>query len=299
MMRKKLLTVSLVLSAFAFGATADAGEKPPISGKAPPKVPPKQEAAKPAATGPFDLSKLDPVDSATTKAIAALAERCLASEFSREGPSAQEVAKCNAAVASVGAQGKKGVSAILAVLNDPTYKLRTFGRQRLYGVLAKMEDEKTRDVVIEGLAKIASEKLSDHIAYAGEIDKTLRAMAGSGPAVAIPWEAKAAVRDSFAELADSAAAWRAFHKANEGKTRAQMTEEALKEARAGKKDDDPKKAYRAINALWQHAPKEALGAVKAYRKRSDLAKPTAEAFEWLESRIEFQINGWATPKAAS
>ncbi len=298
MMRKKLVALSLWFSALAFAGALQAGEKPPpIQGKTPPKAAPKKGAATPAAKGPFDLSRLGPVDPATTKAIAALADRCLASEFSREGPSAQEVALCNASVSAVSAQGKKGVSAILAVLGDESYKLRSFGRQRLYGVLAKLEDEKTRDVMIDGLAKIASEKLEGHVRYAPDIDRTLRAMAGGGPAAAIPWGAKGAVvHDKLAEVAETAAAWRAFHKANEGKTRAQVTQEVLVAARADKKSDDPKTAYRAINALWQHAPKEALGAVKAYRKRSDLAKDVDAAFDWLEARITNQIEGRAMVK---
>jgi hypothetical protein len=299
MMRKKLVALSLWFSTLAFAGGAQAGEKPsPIQGKTPPKVTPKKEVAAPAAKGPFDLSRLGPVDPATTKAIAALAERCLASELSREGPSAQEVAQCNASVSAVSAQGKKGVSAILAVLGDESYKLRSFGRQRLYGVLAKLEDEKTRDVMIDGLAKIASEKLESHVRYAPDIDRTLRAMAGGGPSVAIPWGSKAVVvHDELAKVAESAAAWRAFHKANEGKTRAQITREVLVAARADKQSDDPKTAYRAITALWQHAPKEALGAVKAYRKRADLAAEVDAAFDWLEFRIDSQIEGRALPKA--
>ena len=295
-MRNKL--IGLVLSSLVLSAasTAYTGEKPrPIQGRVSPKPPPKEQP-EPSPTEPFDLSKLDPVDPATTRAIAVFAERCKTSEFSREGPSADEVAKCNAAAASVGAQGKKGTSAILAALNDKNGKLGSFGRRRLYGVLAKIDDEPTRDVLVAGLAKIASEKLEAHTSYVGEIERTLRAMAGAGPAVAIPWEKPAVVRDWLVEVAEHAAAWRAFQTENKGKSRAQISQETLTAARVEKTSDDAKKAYRAIHSLSQHAPEEALGAVKAYRKRSDLPKAAAEAFQALESQINLQVERTAKPK---
>jgi len=294
-MRSTSVIFSVVLGGLLVALSAAADVKAPIAGKAPPaevEKPKQKQAAKtePAPEGeirPFDISGLGPIDPATDKAIGALDTTCRSSEFRREGPSQAEVAKCNVAIAKVATSGKKGASAIFASLNTLRHqKMRSFSRSRTFSLLGKLEDETVRDVLVTGLAKIASEKASAYVGDARLIDQTLREMAGSGPLTAIPWEEKT-VRDSWQSVAASAEAWRAFQKANAGKKRAEIVKEALALARADRKSDDAKKAYRAVEVLIQRAPKEALAAARQYQKRSDLPDAVRGAFASLESRCEW------------
>jgi hypothetical protein len=300
MKTRLLLAVALSASVICTAGSVVAGErsyeppKPnPFQKPRPPKPPVEivpRDTVK-ADTEPFDLSKLDPVDARATKAIEKVSVACRASEFSREGPLPTEAAKCKTAVNALAAQGPKAASAIIAVLNLQEYKgMRRFGYERLWNTLAKIDDEKVRNVVIDGYVKISDEKLSSHRWQAYLAEKAMFTLSGDGPPAEIPWTKSKVVRDFDTQLADSAAGWRAFKKASEGKTRKQLKQAALAAARKNKTSDDPKAAYRAAEVLRRFATLEALFAVRAYQKRKDLTSEVRGAFETLEERIGWDLD---------
>ena len=286
-MKRSLLV--LVASALVCWSAAAIADKPVnIKGKAPPADPPPARAKTTEAQRPFDYSGLGARDAAADKAVAKVKERCVADPMSREGPTPEEQARCNLAVAQLTGLGKKGAPSILAALDEARGYEGYYAVNRLFFALGKIDDKKVRGVVVEGFSTFAKEE-DDEASLIGEnVQLALEAMMGATPPVALPWE-PAVVTDHWEATRHAAAAWKGFAAENADKTRKQIAAEHVTRARKEKASDDPAKAYRAIEHLVARAPFEALKAAKAYASREGLDDDVASAFELLQSQAEWRI----------
>ncbi|NUO50885.1 MAG: hypothetical protein HOV80_18690, partial [Polyangiaceae bacterium] len=261
---------------------------PPVKGKAPPPASPPAQAKTAETTKPFDASKLGQRDATSDKEVARVNERCVSDPFSREGPSPAENAKCTAAVARLVARGKKAAPSILAALNEKNEDRSYYASNRLLFALGKVDDKKVRQAVADGFVAIAKAEMDDQTDIIYQIPDALEAMMGAAPEVDAPWKASS-VTDSWEEHRQTAARWKAFVAANEGKSRKQISQDRFAQARKDKADADAEKAYRAISFLVSRSPNEALKAAKAYQKRDDLDDDVASEFESLQSQAEMHI----------
>lgn len=285
---KRAFTALVGLLALAISGQARADGPPPVKGKAPPAETPPAQAKTVQTKKPFDASELGARDAAADKDVARVDERCMSDPMSREGPSPEEVAKCNAAVARLMARGKKGAPSIFAALNSLNSESSYYGTNRLLFALGKIDDKKVRNVVLAGFQKIAADELDENFMMVHHIPETLEAMLGAAPEAIVPWEYES-VTDHWEEQREVAARWKAFAGANADKSRLELAAERAKKARKEKADADPKKAYRAIKFLVSRSPSEALNAAKAYQKRKDLAEDVASEFESLQFEAEMVL----------
>lgn len=286
MNRSLLLLVSSAILCWSAAAFAD---KPvSIKGKAPPPEPAPEQAKKTEAQKPFDHSELGARDAAAEKAVAKVKERCVADPMSREGPTEEEQARCNLAVARLVGLGMKGAPSILAALDEADELDSYYAVNRLLFTLGKIDDKKLRRVVVDGFATIAKEESDAQVMLVYQLPETLEAMLGASPPVDVPWDT-AAVTDAWEENRRTAARWSAFLDENADKTRKQIAAAHLARARKEKADEDPIKAYRAIEHLVDRAPFEALRAAKGYLKRDGLDGDVEAGFESLMSEAEWRI----------
>lgn len=289
---KAATVIAAMSAALAWPAVTLAQDRPPsVKGEAPPSEAEKKKSAEAkakAAEGPFSLSGLGPVDPTTQKAIQKLDQACTASPMSREGMSAQEEARCNAAMAAVSARGGAGAAAILAALNDGKSERPYYARTQLFLALGKVQDPAVRSAVVGGLEKIAKDKLEDHNQDLWQIEDTLRTMFAGGPDPELPWDPAPTV-DEWEGAVRSSVAWRKIENASAGKTRFELFAARLVDARKRRVDADPKAAFRAIAYLVRHAPREGKSAAHAYAGRKDLTPEIKSAFEDLESEAEFKL----------
>jgi hypothetical protein len=285
---KTALTLAAGLLVATLSGRASADGAPPVKGKAPPPASAPAQAKTVEMTKPFDGSKLGSRDAASDKEVARVNERCVSDPFSREGPSPQENARCNLAVARLVARGKKAAPSILAALNEKSDDASYYASNRLLFALGKIDDKKVRKALVDGFVAIAKDEMEDQTDIVYQIPETLEAMMGAAPDTAAPWK-DASVTDAWQEHRQTAARWRSFVEANEGQSRKQIAQEHLSQARKEKGDKDPEKAYRAIAFLISRSPNEALKAAKAYQKRDDLEDNVASEFESLKVQAEMQI----------
>jgi hypothetical protein len=296
MNRSLLLLVSCAILCWSAAAFAD---KPvSIKGKAPPPEPAPEQAKTTEAQKPFDYSELGARDAAAEKAVAKVKERCVADPMSREGPTAEEQARCNLAVARLVGLGKKGAPSILAALDEVELIDSYYAVNRLLFTLGKIDDKKVRRVFVDGFATIAKEESDAQVMLAYQLPETLEAMLGASPPVDVPWDT-AAVTDAWEENRKTAARWSAFLDENADKTRKQIAAAHLAKAKKEKADEDPIKAYRAIEHLVDRAPFEAFRAAKAYAGREGLEKDVADGFESLMAQAEWRIEEQNAKAAAS
>lgn len=295
MNRSLLVLLSAAVVSWSAAALAD---KPiSIKGKAPPPETAPEQAKKTEVQKPFDYSELGARDAAAEKAVTKVKERCVADPMSREGPTAEEQARCNLAVARLVGLGKKGAPSILAALDQADELDSYYAVNRLLFTLGKIDDKKVRRVVVDGFATIAKEEADAQVMLVYQLPETLEAMLGASPPVDVPWDT-AAVTDAWEENRRTAARWKAFVDENADKTRKQIAAEHLARARKEKADEDPIKAYRAIEHLVDRAPFEALRAAKGYLKRDGLDGDVEAGFESLMSEAEWRIEE-QNAKAAS
>ena len=285
---KTALTLAAGLLVATLAGRASADGAPPVKGKAPPRASAPAQAKTVETTKPFDASKLGARDAASDKEVERVNERCVSDPFSREGPSPQETAKCNLAVARLVARGKKAAPSILAALNAKNEDASYYGKGRLLFALGKIDDKKVRKALVDGFAAIAKEEMEDQTDIVYQIPETLEAMMGAAPETPAPWK-DASVTDAWQEHRQTAARWKSFVEANEAQSRKQISQDRFAQARKEKADKDPEKAYRAIAFLLSRSPNEALKAAKAYQKRDDLEDDVASEFESLQSQAEMQI----------
>lgn len=285
----KFSVLALLSSALVGWSTAALADQPiKIKGKAPPAERAPEQAKKAEVQKPFDYSELGAREAAAEKAVAKVKERCVADPMSREGPTPEEQARCNLAVAQLTGLGKKGAPSILVALNAADEIASYYAVNRLLFSLGKIDDKQVRGVVVDGFATIAKEEADAQAILVYQLPETLEAMMGSCPPVDLPWE-NGAVTDAWEENRKTAARWSAFATENADKTRKQLAAEHMTRARKEKASEDPAKAYRAIEHLVDRAPFEALKAAKAYASRKDLDEDIADAFESLESQAEWRI----------
>jgi len=234
----------------------------------------------------FDGRALGRVDPAVQKLIDGIEEGCRDRFMSREGPSLADQRRCDAAVARLTARGRGAAPAMFEWLNDSETKFG-YARNRVFFALSKIDDPKVRETLLAGAERITREKREEFGEDLWTLDGTLRGMFGAGPAVDAPW-VEAVVTDDWERHARDVQRWRAFAVAAGSKRRSALRGEALRSARAGKTDDDPVRAYQAIAALLELAPREARPAAAAYAKRVTDA-PVRDAFESLESEATWRL----------
>ncbi len=285
---KTALTLAAGLLVATLAGSASADGAPPVKGKAPPRASPPAQAKTVETTKPFDASKLGKPDATSDKEVARVNESCVSDPFSREGPSPKETARCNLAVARLVARGKKAVPSILVALNVQNEEASYYGKSRLLFALGKIDDKKVRKAVVDGFVAIAKAEMEDQTDIVYQIPETLEAMMGAAPELIAPWK-ESSVTDAWQEHRQTAARWKAFIEANQDKSRKQIAQNRITQARKEKADADPEKAYRAISFLLSRSPAEALKAAKAYQKRDDLDEDVASEFESLQTQAEMQI----------
>jgi hypothetical protein len=252
----------------------------------PPTDPSTDATVEVASVRVFDGRALGRVDPAVQKLIAGIEEGCRDRFMSREGPSLADQRRCDAAVARLTARGRGAAPAMFEWLNDSDTKFG-YARTRVFFALSKIDDPKVRETLLAGAERIVREKREEFGADLWTLDGTLRGMFGAGPAVDAPW-VEAAVADDWQSHALEVERWRAFAVASGPKRRSTLRAEALRSARATKSDDDPIRAYQAIAALLELAPREARPAAAAYAKRVTDA-PVRDAFESLESEATWRL----------
>lgn len=284
---KTALTLAAGLLVATLAGRASADGAPPVKGKAPPPASPPAQAKTVETTKPFDASKLGQRDAASDKAVARVKERCVSDPFSREGPSAEEKARCTFAMARLLVLGKKAAPSILAELNDKD-DASYYASNRLLFALGRIDDKKVRQAFVDGYVEIAKAEMRDQDDIVYELSATLEAMMGAAPEVTAPWKATP-VTDSWEEHRQTAARWKAFIATNEAKSRRQIAQDRFVQARKDKADADPEKAYRAISFLVSRSPAEALKAAKAYQERDDLEDDVASEFESLQTQAEMEV----------
>jgi hypothetical protein len=286
MIRSATLAALVVLT-WSQIASADK-PSPPLKGKAPPEEKAPERAKRVETKKPFDFSDLGARDAASDKDVARVNERCVSDPMSREGPTPEEEARCNAAVAKLVARGKKAAPSILASLNTLDNDRSYYASNRLLFALGKIDDKKVRGAVLAGYSTIAKEELEDHTLVVHQLPEALESMLGAAPPAMIPWEEQP-VTDGWEEHRLGAKTWQTFLGATEGKTRKQITLEHFAKSRKEKADDDAKKAYQAISFLVTRSPHEALKAADAYAKRKDLDSKIVVAFDSLKSEAEWRV----------
>lgn len=270
-------------------------EQKPVKGTAPvdPPKTPVTEKEKPKPGNVFDASAFGEPDKATEALLKTVDEKCYASPMSREGMSPAEERRCNLAVAKVVQHGMAAVPGILAKLNDTGEGSleHYYARSRLYYVLAKTDDPRVEDVLIRGYARIATQKLDDYVGEASSIDAALVAMNGSNP-VEAEHLGREAVEDNWQDAQNSVISWRIWQKNHAKKAKAELRNEALKQARIDKSSPDVKKQYIAASTLAEQAPTEALKMITKVEEREDLTDAQKQPFYNLESRA-FENGGKA------
>jgi len=249
-------------------------------------APSKDATAEVATMRVFDGRALGRVDPTVQKLIEGIEEGCRDRFMSREGPSLADQRRCDAAVARLTARGRGAAPAMFEWLNDSDTKFG-YARNRVFFALSKIDDPKVRETLLAGAERITREKCEEFGDDLWTLDGTLRAMFGAGPSVDAPW-VETAVTDDWERHTRDVQRWRAFAVAAGSKRRSALRTEALRTARAGTTDDDPVRAYQAIAALLELAPREARRAAATYGKRVTDA-PMRDAFESLESEATWRL----------
>jgi len=209
--------------------------------------------------------------------VARVEKSCNFHMMSRMGPDPKEVAACDAAMSALKARGPGAAAAILAALDRE--ETGYGARSRLYTALARVGDGATAELMVDGMAKIATGKLQGRLYEVDSMEGVVRDITKAEPEPRAPWTPEPVV-DPYRKLTGDVIAWRLVSRANAGKTPQQVETERLADARAHAADPDVERAYRAIRYLKDHAPDEALSAADALLARL----PPSEAKERKDPR---------------
>lgn len=278
-MMRRLMGLAALTGALAFTATAQAGED-----------------VGPAFRVFGDASGLP----ASTKAAAAevqnVTKRCDYHEYSRMGPSPEEIAACEAAVARMVKHGPAMIAPAFAALDNRNTP--TGARARLYNALARTRDMGLAEPLIKGMARIASRKLTQRSWEFQLIERAVESISRADLSVEAPWEPGVSM-SSEREALHRAFSWRMWLEKNRGRSHDELAAEALAKARAEVEDADPVKAYKAVHHLLNYAEEEGIAAADKLQKRTDLPEDAHETLRWemQEAKERIEARKAASAKA--
>jgi hypothetical protein len=205
-------------------------------------------------------------------AVGKVVGECKFSPYSRIGPSPSQRARCNQAVEAAIAHGPDGALAALEALDRK--RGADFRPNRVYDVVARVGDAATIAPLVAALEKIARTRPARSF-EASAIVHTLESVSYAQVATTAPW-------DAAGDPVEQAVRWRTWLDAHRGRTRAQLLDERIADARAHKLDADSGTSFVAANFL-AHQPLTAVEGRDALRALAARAGLSPVVRGWIEN----------------
>lgn len=235
----------------------------------------------------FDDAGFNAANAKAARAEIAIVERdCSRSEMMREGPSPEEMARCQAATAKLTRRGVAAVGPILAALDEDGASWNV--RNQLYQILARTHDTRLVEPLVRGMARIAMRKLPNREWEADLIHEALVELTRAPVSEVTPW-ARGTLRSARQEQISRVVDWRLWLEENRGASHAELASKRLEDERAHVEDADPARAFRAARYLLTREPAEGLLAVGKVAGRPDLPKDGQNELDWRAEQAREQV----------